>query len=768
MLTRKMFRELWQNKVQFFNIFLMVFLAVFAFTGIHAYMDGMTVSGNDFYRKNHLADLWINGESSEENLEKLQKTKNIKTAEARFVTTTKLAKINSKRLKNTTLETTFLKENRINKLHIVEGTDFDKSKSGIYLDYFFARENNVKLGDTLELNLGKIKLKEKVIAFVETPDKLYLPKNANEIFPTHQDFGFAFLSMNSLPDALVPRDHSPRFNQIVIELKNQNKLSETRAAVRKNSSEHIAIITRQDLPSFKVYQSEIDEGKTYSTVFTALFVFIAILSVITTTTRFINKQRNQIGTLKALGFSKYKITLHYLSYNFFVTILAATLGFIIGANLFGNFFLGLQGSFFAIPNLEIALFPIVFRVATIIVVLITLTTYLSCRRILLEPAAEAIRAKTPKMKTHSLDRLKSLQKLSIITRWNLRDISRNKVRTLTSLAGLSGCCALLILAFGMLDTMHYYMHWKFDILNNFNTLVELEEGISPQDLKAITADYGSATSQNFGVEIKNDQNNSKNSTAVIVDAADKLKFSRQDLQDLRLQSGGVYLTEKLAKSLGKTSGDDLEFKNLSSKTWQKTKIIGLNRDPQDQNLTMTRQTAEDLGLKYHPTHLYTDKKIKSKPKGAKATISIRSLKDGVGAMIKRMMAIVHILVALSIVLAFVIIYNIGTLSLFEKNYQFATMKVLGFSTSNIRKIFELQGLWITVVAIIIGLPLGTTMTDYIFRTAIGEEYDFFAHISLKTYVITIIGVALTSLLAHRILSRKIKQVDMVSSLKASE
>ena len=122
-----------------------------------------------------------------------------------------------------------------------------------------------------------------------------------------------------------------------------------------------------------------EEGETYSFVFTALFLFIAILSVITTMRRFVRKERTQIGTLKALGYRRGRIVRHYVSYNLLLSIVAAVLGIALGAWLIGSFFLNMEMEYFEMPEAHIVLLPIVYAVAAVCVLVIVLVTWLSCR-----------------------------------------------------------------------------------------------------------------------------------------------------------------------------------------------------------------------------------------------------------------------------------------------------------------------------------------------------------------------------------------------------
>lgn len=137
-------------------------------------------------------------------------------------------------------------------------------------------------------------------------------------------------------------------------------------------------------------------------------------------------------------------------------------------------------------------------------------------------------------------------------------------------------------------------------------------------------------------------------------------------------------------------------------------------------------------------------------------------------MLERMHTLIVLLVIITIVLGVVIIYNLGILSYAEKSYQFATLKVLGFSSKKIRKIFEEQGLWLTIISIILSIPLGYLFTSYIFKFSLGDNYDMPVHINILTYLIAAIGTLIISYLTYRILSRKIKKIDMVTSLKANE
>lgn len=148
--------------------------------------------------------------------------------------------------------------------------------------------------------------------------------------------------------------------------------------------------------------------------------------------------------------------------------------------------------------------------------------------------------------------------------------------------------------------------------------------------------------------------------------------------------------------------------------------------------------------------------------------NIRNMRKEAEKMVATMKSMMVLLIVFAVILGSVILYNLGILSFTEKQYQFATLKVLGFKNKQIKEIFMKQNTWIMLVAILFGLPLGYYLTDYIYREAISDTYDFNASIRLISYVIATVGTFGVSFFINQILARKIKTIDMVTSLKGNE
>ena len=761
-LSKKRLRDIKQNKMQFFNIFIMVFLGVFVFAGIHAYMDGMEESADKYYKDNNFQDIWLSGENfSTEDLEKVKNTENVKDAERMLTIKTELENKDG-----VTLDTNFIESNNISKMYVVDGEEFSKDKKGVWFDSYLAKNLDLKVGDEITVTYQNMKITEKIAGLVNTPDHVYFVKDDTEIFPIHKNYGYMYLSINELPQGMPQI-----FNQIIVDVDNTDKTQETKANLENNIKSAIAVTDRESSVSYKGYNSEIEEGTTYSGVFTFLFLFIAVLSVTTTMNRFVKKQRTQIGTLKALGFKNRKIINHYVGYGFIISLVASVVGLLAGKYGLGTFFLNMEMSYFEVPVYNTVLIPVVYILAIAVVALITLVTYLSCRSILKESAVEALRLEVPKVKSTKFDLTTKgiFKKASISTRWNLRDVGRNKGRSLMAIVGITGCTMLMLCAFGMMDTMKSYLSWEFDKISNFEYKLSLSNNYTDDQFTNIKEKYGNETSESYGIEIKNG-NKKETNTLTVNDAPNKLKYTNHNKEYMNLKDDGIYITEKLSEKYGLKVGDEITWHIFGDDNWYTCKIAGLNRDPQNQQLNMTRKYYESLGLTYKADTVYTDENlINTKTIDGVDTIqSIATLKQGMESMLETTETMVVLLIVVSAILGFVIIYNLGILSFTEKQYQFATLKVLGFKDKQIKNIFVKQNLWLTVAGIVIGLPLGFWMLDYIFKSALGENYDFNAYIKPVSYLYAVVGSLVVSIIVNKVLSRKVKRIDMVTSLKGNE
>lgn len=838
MFRKKLFREIKGNFGQFFTIFAMIFLAIMAFSGISAFSDGLKFSSVEFYEKNNLQDLWLYGENfTDDELEKIKALDNVADVERYLSMQGSVDVENSEdsEIENIPAELNFLDtedaEKNISSLYLRDGEDYSPDKDGVWLGYYFAKARDIQVGDELTFYVEGYEFTEKVRGIVSSPDHVYTVSDPTVIFQDAADFGWAYLSMKEFPkeylyDEILKKmdikeaDISDKeafikavdpdldieecfvYPNAIVDVAGvapnpyiksseldefENKLKTVKNELYELDDTSISAITGRDVwQSYATLKSESEEGDTYSGMFTVLFVFIAGLSVVTTMSRFVKKQRVQIGTLKALGFRNRRVTIHYIAYGFWVSVIAAILGLAIGAPLLGQPFLNMELSMFDLPDAHKVILSKNYILAAAIIIVITIITYYSIKSILKESAAQTLRLEVPHIKIKAKEGGKGISaKLPFSVKWNLRDIFRSKSRSIMAIVGIMGSTLLIVMAFGMQDSLNHYMEWEFDKIQAYKYKLALSENVSDDRLDELFDTYGDATSQTVAIEYKDSDGNIVTSTITVNDSNGYLRVSDHDTNTYDIndgipgntdgdinKAGALFATEKLLKENSFSLGDKVKWRIMGEDDWYETRIAAAYRDPQSQQFSMTRAAFEDLGEEYVCDTIYTNDDLStltdSDIDGVSTISSIESLKEQMNVMLEMISSMIVLLIAISALLGFIIIYNMGILALTEKMYQFATLKVLGFKFKKLALIYTQQNLWLTIVGIIFGLPLGYEFTDCMFKYAIGDSYDFFANIDISSYLIAIIGTLIIMLVTSIALSRNLKKIDMVASLKANE
>ena len=796
MLRRKCWRDILKNKAQFLTILIMVTIGVMVYAGIEAYMDGMTDTADRFYSENNLQDINVLGKGfTKDDLENVKKIDHVKDTERKL----ELVMTDSKD-EDISYLVSIIESNEISEFYISEGIKFDPNEKGIWIDYFFAQENDIKLGDKISFKYDGYEFNEKVLGIIYVPDHIYDVKDSSQLMPNHKTYGIVYMSVNETKDFVKKivkeeieknlgtevtekmfdkikpdfnfLDYVP-FNYIMVDVDNKNNTKVVKDMIDTNIDNSVATVLIENTASYTMYQGEIDEGAAYVGIFSGLFLFIALLSVITTMSRVIKNQKLQIGTLKTLGFSKFKITMHYISYGFWVSLAGAILGILLGRYFLGSVFLNIETSFFEIPNGRVYIDYKTYIVAILVVLVISIITFATCYNELKKKPADSLKNELPKVKKGSLNITTKgiFKKFNFASKWNLRDILRNKFRTITGIIGIVGCCTLIVCALGMLNSMNYFIKLQFEDLYKFNYKLTLKENITDEELDELKSKYDDATSENLVVEIKTSNNEKEASTIFVNDSKNYVRFINDKYKYINLDSkDGIYVTYKFAEKYKIELGDKVKWHIYGDKTYYESKVVGFYKDPQVQGMTADRKYIESLGIKYTPDSLYTNKDLKENKTIKNVTVvqNKSELKDAISSMLSMMKQMIIIIIVFAVLLGIVIIYNMTILSFGEKEYQFATLKVLGFDSKKLKKIFSLQNSWICIASIIIGLPVGYNLTSYLFKACLDENYDFRVHIEPWTFILAALGTYLVSYFVAKRLSRKIDTIDMVSSLKANE
>ena len=216
-------------------------------------------------------------------------------------------------------------------------------------------------------------------------------------------------------------------------------------------------------------------------------------------------------------------------------------------------------------------------------------------------------------------------------------------------------------------------------------------------------------------------------------------------------------------------GENISFSPYGSSKTYTVKVIGYNRSVMTESVTMSDTLADKLGIDYHITSVYTDKNISDIP-----SLNIisgkqnqKQLMDTFNSFVSIMDSMVFILVIAAVILGIVVLYNLGIMSYVERSRELATLKVLGFKNKNIGKLLISQNIWLTVIGVIIGLPLGVGVLEWLLA-ALAGEYELKLMLGPMTYCVSVLLTFGVSLLVGMMVARKNRRIDMVEALKIAE
>jgi putative ABC transport system permease protein len=757
MLLRKMLRDMSQHKAQFVSVFLMSFLGVFIYAGIGGEWQGLRHNVDEYYNNTNLSDIWLYGNDfTSQDEYKIQAMKGITATERRLVIPTVLEGKN-----NPSIALHFVEKNEISKMYLASGEEFAKDKDGVWLDERFTKARGLKIGDSVILKYNDMPIKEVIKGTILSPEYVYL-SDGEGMTPDFSQNGYAYISINQFPlkDKFV-------FNQMLLKA-NANDLTELEDKVHNElDGKYSVFLTRNNQESIAMFNQEIAQHKSMGEIFPVAFIAIALLTMLTTMTRIVNNQRIQIGTLKALGFNKKKIMLHYISYGFWLSLLGGTLGALIGPLTLPKLFYPSMSGFYTLPHWNVSYHISFYAIALMTVILSILVTYIASRNVLKDTPTQSLRPKAPRVLNHGiLERTAIWRILGFNTKWNLRDITRNKVRSLMTVIGVLGCTALIVCALGMNDDMKDLKEWQYEDINQFASKLTLDEAVSKAQVAGIVKRTAGEALMESAIEIKAN-GKKKTGTVTVTDNVTLMKNTNQNRDFIDLPQKGVSISYKMANQLGVKKGDKVAWHLFSDERWKTAEISEIYRSPTSQGLTLSKEKFEETGFTFIPTSIITPTKITDKLDGVLSIMNTKDLTDGWDEMTKAMMTMVYVLIGAAAILAIVVLYNLGILSFTEMERELATLKVMGLKTKKLRNLLLTQNLWLSGIGFILGIPCGKLLVDFMIST-MGDSFDMTNEIHILNLLLSCFIVLLLSILVNLMFSNKLKRIDMVSALKGVE
>ena len=766
MLIRKMWRDLAKNKTQFISIFLMSLLGMLVFCGLDAESSGAATAVNNYYQKYNLCDIWIAGAGfSDDDVRTAKKVTGVQNVEKRLALTGTAEKYD-----NTYMYINFMNTNEINTLMLYDGEPYTDEAEGVWLEEWFARTNNIHIGDTITIKIDSLRIDAVVKGIVDAPDYVYYVSESDVMYPNYTKCGLAFMSSSMYPDPA-----HMMYNQLLVDVRDEISDDESISIIKEKlenafDREDIAVTDRDQNLSFATFDSEVKQHQAMGIMFAVVFLAIALLGIVTTMARVTTSQRTQIGTLKALGFSKASITMHYVSYGFVISTLGCIAGTWLGLLTLPPWILGMFEGSYLVPDLKGRLTKLDVTATIIAIAVSTLVSFLSCRKELKDPPAVTLRPPAAKKIRHSaLEKSKLWLRLDFSTQWNLRDVFRNKMRSLMGILGVMGCSMLLICGFGCFDSINGLLDKMYGELMTASNKIMLSADAGSGYAYDLCTAYKGQLIMETSVEFVS-ETAKKSGSATIIDNGNYVHIQDKNLNPVKLNKNGVALTNKMANLLDVKEGDYIRWHLVGDDKWQTTRIAQIYRDPSIQGITMFRSVFENMEYTFKATSILTNMSVDKSlvdDDEVSSILNVEDMKTSFAETLEMMNAMVYILVIAAVLLGVVVLYNLGVLSFVEKTREVATLKVLGFKSSSIRNILQKQNIWLTVIGIIIGLYAGWGML-YVICTTVSETLDMYPIINLPTYLYAIGGTFLVSISVNFMFSGKVKTIDMVDALKGVE
>ena len=763
MLFKKLLRTIWHYKAQFISMIIMVFLGVGVFVGFQGEWYSIEKDTYSFYESTGFADyrLIYEGGYSEEEMNKIANIQGVDRVSRYLSIKTNEAK------ENDVISMTVTTDINVSGFMVTSGEPYDASSNEyIWMSDMYATANNYRISDEVTLKYGNISITGTIKGLIKSSEYLICTPGENQMMPDYKTYGYVYISPNMLKNAMGGIEFYSEIHVLSKLGKEEFKKAANKALEKTN-----LILTKDEVASFSEAQGEASEGKTMASILPVVFLAIAILIMVTTMQRLMINEKTQIGTLKALGFRDKRIVRHYTLFGLFIGVIGSLLG--TGFGYFISWFIfnpgGSMGTYFDLPSWAIHMPWWTFLVVLAIVGFMTLISYFSVKNILKGTAADALKPYTPKaMKRLKIEDSKGWRRMKFATKWNLRDLFRHKARSGMTLFGVFGTTIMLVASFLMMDSMVGFVNKFYYGAMNYNSQVSLKEDVTNE--KAIEiASY-------FNGDYLASGNVALNDEAIALDVYhiehDYYRFLDSKMNYVKLSDDGVYIGQRLIESNNLKIGDTFTVAVYGSDQTYNLKVAGTLRTL-TKGVVMSEKYANEAGIAYKINQIFTNKTVSEVKNDTAYESEISTLKSrndiikSFDSFMEVMYLMIGALIVLSVILGIVVLYNLGTMSYFERYRELSTLKVVGFRDRKIGKLLITQNLWLTIAGFVVGFPTGIALT-YVLEKALASEYEMMLIFGWMTYVIPIALIFGVSLFVSWLVSRKNKKINMVEALKVPE
>lgn len=578
--------------------------------------------------------------------------------------------------------------------------------------------------------------------------------------------------------------------------KGRQKIEDAKAELADLEMPEWIIYDRSSLSEYTGFGDNADRMKNIGEVFPVLFFLVAALISLTTMTRMVEEERTQIGTMKALGYSKWPIMSKYVYYALLATVGGSVFGALIGEKVFPWVIIRAYEIMYHIPNLEIPYNLQFALIATGAAVFCTMAaTLASCYKELSETPASLMRPPAPKQgKRVLLERVTFIWKhLSFTWKSTIRNLFRYKKRFFMTIFGIGGCMALMLVGFGIRDSVTNIAVLQYGELQLYDGMVILNEDASdPQieELEEFLSENPKASEKLPAVmkKVKMTSSSASGNQEVYLVVPENLddfsKFfvlrDRRTKTPYTLDDSGIVLAEKTAKQLGAGVGDTVEIVEDNGKN-KEAKVSAICENYVSNYAYMAPGMYKDLygdEAKYNSIFFMTPEHDSAsasqlgqealKYKGALSVSYTGSVMNEVNDMLSSLDTVIVVLITSAGMLAFVVLYNLNNININERKRELATFKVLGFYDKEVSAYVYRENILLTLIGAAVGSGLGTILHRFVIVTVEVDAAMFGRNIEPLSFVYSILFTFAFSLFVNGVMYFKLKKIDMVESLKSIE
>ena len=574
----------------------------------------------------------------------------------------------------------------------------------------------------------------------------------------------------------------------------EGKLIDAREKVSEIEKAEWYILDRQQNAGYSSYIQDTESIENLSIVFPIVFFAIAALVSLTSMTRMVEEERQEIGTLKALGYNKFHIMLKYLIYSSLACIIGGIIGMNIGFQLLPRIIWDMYSMMYTLPEFIVSFNHQYSSIGLgLIYVCIVGATLYTILKEVNETPATLLRPKAPKYgKRVLLERVTFIWKrLKFSHKVTVRNIFRYKKRFLMTIIGIMGCTSLILAGFGIKDSISAILPNQYEDIFNYDMLVSLktsltaeqrnnyiEEVKQKEDIQEVVETYmesGTAekdnNSETVQIVIPNDNQE--------IDKMIKLRDVKTE-EPFTLSEDGIIITDKLAELVDAKVGDTITV-TTSDDVEKEMKVVGITENYVSHYVYMSKELYQQVFGEEYSTNvlLIQDNNLSeeqqetvmqemvAKNEVSTVTLTTNTMKTLDDTM-NSLNYVVVVLIVSAGLLAFVVLYNLSNINISERIRELATIKVLGFYDREVYDYVTRETIILTIIGIILGLVTGYFLNFYILGTCEINILRFEKVIHPISYVYAVAITLVFSIIVNIVTYFALKKIDMIGSLKSVE